>query len=154
MVCVVFRASPLIWPTPYLAHTTRPGPSTRCTPGGFPRGAMGVGARKAPLLLGSTYRSTGWGEGLRSLYLIACSKAFHPACAKVPLREDALTPDPSPRGRGESAALAAHVTAHRCAARAARSPSTHRQNIPRCRANIILPHQAFADQERLGPGRL
>ncbi len=26
-VCVVFRASPLIWPTPYLAHTTRPGPS-------------------------------------------------------------------------------------------------------------------------------
>ncbi len=31
MVCVVFRASPLIWPTssgpPHLAHTTRPGPS-------------------------------------------------------------------------------------------------------------------------------
>ncbi len=26
-VCVVFRASPLIWPTPYLARTTRPGPS-------------------------------------------------------------------------------------------------------------------------------
>ncbi len=26
-VCVVIRASPLIWPTPYLAHTTRPGPS-------------------------------------------------------------------------------------------------------------------------------
>ena len=26
-VCVVFRASPLIWPTSYLAHTTRPGPS-------------------------------------------------------------------------------------------------------------------------------
>jgi hypothetical protein len=43
-VCVVFRASPLIWPTSYLAHTTRPGPSLRCTPGGFPRGAMGVGA--------------------------------------------------------------------------------------------------------------
>ena len=42
-VCVVFRASPLIWPTPYLARTTRPGPSTRCTPGGFPRGAMSVG---------------------------------------------------------------------------------------------------------------
>jgi hypothetical protein len=41
-VCVVFRASPLIWPTSYLAHTTRPGPSLRCTPGGFPRGAMGV----------------------------------------------------------------------------------------------------------------
>ena len=41
-VCVVFRASPLIWPTPYLARTTRPGPSLRCTPGGFPRGAMGV----------------------------------------------------------------------------------------------------------------
>ena len=31
-VCVVFRASPLIWPTPYLAHTTRPGPSTRSPP--------------------------------------------------------------------------------------------------------------------------
>jgi hypothetical protein len=25
--CVVFQASPLIWPTPYLARTTRPGPS-------------------------------------------------------------------------------------------------------------------------------
>ena len=45
-VCVVFRASPLIWPTSFGAHHA-PRPlclrATRCTPGGFPRGAMGVG---------------------------------------------------------------------------------------------------------------
>jgi hypothetical protein len=44
-VCVVFRASPLIWPTSSGAHHA-PRPlclrATRCTPGGFPRGAMGV----------------------------------------------------------------------------------------------------------------
>jgi hypothetical protein len=53
MVCVVFRASPLIWPTLFGAHHA-PRPlclrATRCTPGGFPRGAMGVGVAttKAP----------------------------------------------------------------------------------------------------------
>ncbi|CAN1547382.1 hypothetical protein MCERH10_02021 [Caulobacteraceae bacterium] len=45
--CVVFRASPLIWPTSSGAHHA-PRPlclrATRCTPGGFPRGAKGVGA--------------------------------------------------------------------------------------------------------------
>ncbi len=45
-VCVVFRASPLIWPTSSGAHHA-PRPlclrATRCTPGGSPRGAMGVG---------------------------------------------------------------------------------------------------------------
>ena len=45
-VCVVFRASPLIWPTSSGAHHA-PRPlclrATRCTPGGLPRGAMGVG---------------------------------------------------------------------------------------------------------------
>ena len=44
-VCVVFRASPLIWPTSFGAHHA-PRPlclrATWCTPGGFPRGAMGV----------------------------------------------------------------------------------------------------------------
>ncbi len=44
--CVVFRASPLIWPTSSGAHHA-PRPlcllATRCTPGGFPRGAKGVG---------------------------------------------------------------------------------------------------------------
>ncbi|CAN1496245.1 hypothetical protein MCERH10_00348 [Caulobacteraceae bacterium] len=44
--CVVFRASPLIWPTSSGAHHA-PRPlclrAIRCTPGGFPRGAMGVG---------------------------------------------------------------------------------------------------------------
>ena len=42
-VCVVFRASPLIWPTSSGAHHA-PRPlclrATRCTPGGFPRGAI------------------------------------------------------------------------------------------------------------------
>jgi hypothetical protein len=44
--CVVFRVSPLIWPTSSGAHHA-PRPlclrATRCTPGGFPRGAIGVG---------------------------------------------------------------------------------------------------------------
>ncbi len=44
--CVVFRASPLIWPTSSGAHHA-PRPlclrATRCTPGGFPSGAKGVG---------------------------------------------------------------------------------------------------------------
>ena len=44
MVSVVFRASPLIWPT-YLAQTLRPGTSasyrsTRRTPGGFHAGLL------------------------------------------------------------------------------------------------------------------
>jgi hypothetical protein len=47
--CVVFRASPLIWPTSSGAHHA-PRPlclrATRCTPGGFPRGAMGVGGQQ------------------------------------------------------------------------------------------------------------
>jgi hypothetical protein len=47
--CVVFRASPLIWPTSSGAHHA-PRPlcllATRCTPGGFPRGAMGVGGHQ------------------------------------------------------------------------------------------------------------
>ncbi|MFN9701338.1 MAG: hypothetical protein ACK57H_05635, partial [Hyphomonadaceae bacterium] len=42
MVSVVFRASPLIWPTSFGAN-----PAPRylfcCTPGGFPRGAIGAG---------------------------------------------------------------------------------------------------------------
>ncbi len=76
MVCVVFRASPLIWPTSSGA-THAPRPLFKVTPGGFPRGAMGVGG-KAPLPLGSTYRSTGWGEGLHSANLIACRRTFHP----------------------------------------------------------------------------
>ncbi len=47
-VCVVFRASPLIWPTLFGAyHAPRPlcpfFKGTRRPPGGFPRGAMGVG---------------------------------------------------------------------------------------------------------------
>jgi hypothetical protein len=37
-VCVVFRASPLIWPTPYLAQPTRPGRSTRSPPAVFRAG--------------------------------------------------------------------------------------------------------------------
>ena len=44
--CVVFRASPLIWPTSSGAHHA-PRPlclrATRCTPGGSPRGAKGAG---------------------------------------------------------------------------------------------------------------
>jgi hypothetical protein len=51
-VCVVFRASPLIWPTSSGAHHA-PRPlclrATRCTPGGFPRGAMGVGGNNKGL---------------------------------------------------------------------------------------------------------
>ncbi len=48
MVSVVFRASPLIWPT-YLAQTLRPGTSasyrsTRRTPGGFHAGLLVMGA--------------------------------------------------------------------------------------------------------------
>jgi hypothetical protein len=46
-VCVVFRASPLIWPTLFGAtHAPRPLclRAIRCTPGGFPRGAKDVGA--------------------------------------------------------------------------------------------------------------
>ncbi len=72
MVCVLFRASPLIWPTPYLAHTTRPGPSA-------------FGQQGAPPLV---FRAGLWVLGGE---------------------------------KEERAALAAHVTAHRCAASAARS---------------------------------
>ena len=53
-VCVVFRASPLIWPTSSGAHHA-PRPlclrATRCTPGGFPRGAKGVGGQQQRVVI-------------------------------------------------------------------------------------------------------
>ena len=62
-VCVVFRASPLIWPTSSGAHHA-PRPlclrATRCTPGGFPRGAMGVGGGACSITVPALrYRSGG-----------------------------------------------------------------------------------------------
>jgi len=70
--------------------------------GGWDRWGICSAATKAPLLLGSTYRSTGWGEGLHSPKLKSRREVFI-GRSNVPLPDHPLTPDPSPprRGRGE-----------------------------------------------------
>ncbi len=71
MVCVVIRASPLIWPTSSGAHHA-PRPlclrATRCTPGGFPGGATGVGGINQSAVIpdgvsrsGTSKRKVHWG---------------------------------------------------------------------------------------------
>ena len=78
-VCVVFRASPLIWPTPYLAHTTRPGPSTGAPPVVFHAG----------------------------LWVLVAKSPFSPFAASFPMNGEAARPNcfrlPLPRLRGSSA---------------------------------------------------
>ncbi len=64
-----------IWRTP---RAPAPLPSgNKVHPRWFSARGYGCWGRKAPLLLGSTYRSTGWGEGLRSPNLIVGHSAFH-----------------------------------------------------------------------------
>ena len=98
MVCVVFRASPLIWPTLSGAHQA-PRPLYRCTPVVFRAGLW--------VLLPSPYwgrpigRRVG-GEGLRSHYCFLVFRVFHHARTTASLRKDPLTPAPLPHwGRGE-----------------------------------------------------